>query len=100
MAKKKTKRRGPSRRAESSPTFACGDRAVFTYRRKNRRAKVLVTVTSINYELGSRVPGLGHSIIGCLGYVVRSEHGGELTALPEDLRPGTVLDRILIAIED
>jgi len=60
----------------------------------------MVTITSIIYALDVRAPNKQRTVIGRLGYTVRSEHGGELTTTPEDLRPGNILDRISVALED
>jgi hypothetical protein len=77
-------------------TFTGGDSAVLLYRRKGRVANVPVQIMGIIFDVGV---GSNGGDLKVLAYVVRSELGGELTVPAADLRPGSVLDRISIALE-
>ena len=86
--------------ATSSQRFSCGDLVIYTYTKKTRRAKSLVTIIrvleSAYFDLESSTP----LRLETDAYGIRSEFGGELTVSAENLRPGNVLDRINSALED
>jgi len=96
LTKKKLEglRREAVRRKDS--LFAGGDAAILLYRRKGRAANVPVRVMRILVDVGVGPEGADLKV---LAYVVKSELGGELTVRAADLRPGSVLDRISVALE-
>lgn len=66
------------------------------YRRKGRVVVVPATVVSVIYDVPVAKPNTKPKI---LAYTVRSAGGGELTVLPEDLRPGNILEHIKLSLE-
>ena len=76
--------------------FKGGDSAILLYRRKGRTANVPVEIMRILFDVGV---GSNSGPLKVIAYVVRSEMGGELTVRAADLRPGSVLDRISVALE-
>lgn len=86
--------------ARELPKFALGEQALLTYQGRRHRARALVTIIRVRWS-EHYMPGLPSGLYPVvIAYEVRSEHGGELTVSPGNLRPGTILDRIAIAVED
>lgn len=82
-----------------APQFAVGDRAILTYIRGAREVLVPVVVSRVGLWI-SEDPKTGKVPTGeVLAYVVSSGRGGELQVPPSSLRPDTVLDRIVIALD-
>lgn len=76
--------------------FVRMDEVLLIYRRKSRVVVVPATVVGIVYDLHIARPISDPRI---LAYTVRSSAGGELTVLPEDLRPGNILEHIKLSLE-
>ena len=61
---------------------------------------VPATVVSVIYDVPVAKPNTNpNTKPKVLAYTVRSSAGGELTVLPEDLRPGNILEHIKLALE-
>lgn len=84
------------RRALRAAPFSPGQEAVLIYRKRSRTANVPVTIVGLEVSVGQRDDVITDVLV--LAYVVKSEFGGELTVRAEDLRPGTALDRITLAL--
>ena len=80
--------------------FAAGDAAILLYERRHRIYNVPVTIVhscwSADERFTTEEPTRARADIS---YLVRSEYGGELTVQARYLRPGSILDRIITAIE-
>lgn len=85
--------------APEGPMFSEGAEVLLRYQQKRRVGNILVRVIFVRWGLVQRGNGSSGTALEIIDYLVRSEFGGELTVKAGDLRPGTVLDRINLALE-
>lgn len=85
----------------SAGEFSVGEDALYITTRKGKKITVPVKILRgcVEAKVRRNTVGLGFGIRFVQIYRVRSERGGELTIASSELRPGTVLDRILDAID-
>jgi len=100
QSSRKTKKSSSISAASPDPVFSAGDQALLLYEHKGRTYNVPVVVERAVWAVDEsftlvrpRAPRTD------MVYVVKSELGGTMTVRAQDLRPGTVLDRIVAAIE-
>lgn len=80
--------------------FAAGDAAILLYERKHRVYNVPVTIVHACWSADERFTTEKPTAVkDDVSYLVRSAQGGELTVPSAQLRPGSILDRIVTAIE-
>ena len=86
--------------AAKNYTFAAGDAALLLYERGHRIHQVPVTIVHSCWAVDDRFtckkPTAPKDDVA---FLVRSENGGTLTVPGKNLRPGSVLDRIVAALD-
>jgi len=100
LPKRKANHLSAQKKKLRTPYFSLGDPAVLIYTKKDRTAKILVTITQVLYSMSLGTESSASPVHRVVGYRVRSETGGELTTSPDSLRPGNALDHIVTALEN
>ena len=78
--------------------FFVDDLALYIYERSGKTYIVPVMIQKVHRKLLNPEAKSPKGWRYALTYTVYSHTGGEMTALPENLRPDTVLDRIDLAL--
>lgn len=88
-----------SSKSSSSPTFAVGDRVLYSLIRKGRRITIQVTIYEIFSKCSFDTETSAPMKWELEGYAVSSGRGGHVRVAPAELRPDTALDRIVEALD-
>lgn len=80
--------------------FSVGDQVLLTYSHKKRQARTVGVIVEIIWGAYLNKLGRRTEPLKPIYYKIKTQHGGEFSAVPDDVRPGTILDRINVALED